>query len=255
MLIVGTPGTMRRNKVRMIHSRWLVLMLAVSSASSANAQFGSIHEPSRTEYVVVDQEPRPLIPIEQLLQYPANAPDNVRSATVEITMLIDTSGKVKRVELVQSGGAAFDAEAERAAMLESFTPLTQNGKPIMDWYQTSVVFTKHTRNSAKPLPDHDPAPNDIVVVEKQPRPLTPLDSVFKFPADASADVPFARIYLRVLIDTLGNVQKAEIVKSNGTRFDQAALDDAKRLTFSPAIAHGKPVKVWLTLPVIFKRPN
>ncbi|GAB4187454.1 MAG: hypothetical protein Kow00108_24410 [Calditrichia bacterium] len=60
-----------------------------------------------------------------------------------------------------------------------------------------------------------------------------------------------KVIVKVLIGTDGRVEKAEIVKSI-PMLDDAALEAAKQYVFTPAKQRDKTVKVWMTLPIIFK---
>lgn len=63
-----------------------------------------------------------------------------------------------------------------------------------------------------------------------------------------------QVIVRVVVDTNGNVIKANIMKSIPV-LDQAALDAAKKWKFSPGEKDGKKVKVEMLLPVRFSLKN
>lgn len=57
----------------------------------------------------------------------------------------------------------------------------------------------------------------------------------------------------LLVDESGKVIKTRIKESSGrTELDAAALKVAESMEFTPAENEGKPVKVWITLPIVFK---
>lgn len=58
------------------------------------------------------------------------------------------------------------------------------------------------------------------------------------------------VLVKVLIDTNGDVEKAEIHKSI-KELDQAALDAARKFKFTPGTKEGKPVKVKMQIPFKF----
>jgi TonB family protein len=239
---------------RFLLSITAVLFIGISAAH-VSAQGSTPAVPSHTVFVPIEKEPIALTPVQDLIQFPTNAPDNVTQSKVVLQMLIDTFGNVRKVSIAISGGAAFDTAARQAAMRAKFTPAAQNGKPVRVWLRDTVVFRKPTSTSAQPSSDSDPDPGDFIDVEKEPVPLTPLGSLFKFPIEAPDSVTNVRVEMRLLIDKSGNVQRVEIDKSGGEIFDEAAIAGGKLATFSPAIANGKPIKIWLEVPVIFKRPN
>lgn len=61
-----------------------------------------------------------------------------------------------------------------------------------------------------------------------------------------------KVFLKLLIDENGNVEKAKVEKSVKDMLDEAALTAAKSAKFSPALLNDKPVKVWVVLPIAFK---
>lgn len=62
--------------------------------------------------------------------------------------------------------------------------------------------------------------------------------------------------LRVRVTDTGAVDSVEIVESSGHGdFDEAAVDGARELRFTPARQDGKRIRVWARVPVhFFKKP-
>jgi len=60
------------------------------------------------------------------------------------------------------------------------------------------------------------------------------------------------VYLKLLIDENGNVEKAKVEQGVKDMLDNAALEAAKESKFFPALINNKPVKVWVILPIAFK---
>ncbi|NJD22923.1 MAG: TonB family protein [Melioribacter sp.] len=60
------------------------------------------------------------------------------------------------------------------------------------------------------------------------------------------------VYLKVLVDENGNVEKAKVEQGAKEILDNSALQAAKKAKFSPAMLDNKPVKAWVILPVAFK---
>ena len=60
------------------------------------------------------------------------------------------------------------------------------------------------------------------------------------------------VYLKLLIDEKGNVEKIKIEQGVKDMLDESALKAAKKAKFSPAMLKDKPVKVWVVLPIAFK---
>lgn len=60
------------------------------------------------------------------------------------------------------------------------------------------------------------------------------------------------VLLKVLVDETGRVKKAEVVKSAGRAFDEAALKAIKKSTFYPAREKGMPIPCYVKIPIRFQ---
>jgi TonB family protein len=61
-----------------------------------------------------------------------------------------------------------------------------------------------------------------------------------------------RIVVRVLVDTSGTVVDALILQTNGdAMLEEVALKAARQARFAPAKSNGKPVCVWVAIPIDF----
>lgn len=60
------------------------------------------------------------------------------------------------------------------------------------------------------------------------------------------------VYLKILVDENGNVEKTKVEQGAKEMLDNSAIQAAKKAKFSPAILNDKPIKVWVILPVAFK---
>ncbi|MCG8377173.1 MAG: energy transducer TonB, partial [Chlorobiales bacterium] len=63
-----------------------------------------------------------------------------------------------------------------------------------------------------------------------------------------------KVFVGVLISETGRAIKAQIMKrepADRKDFDKAAIEAVMKSRYSPGIQNGKPVKVWLMLPIRF----
>lgn len=85
----------------------------------------------------------------------------------------------------------------------------------------------------------------------------------KLPVPVSAPAPLypdiarragleGSVYVKVLVGNDGKVRSAEIAKSTNELFNDAALESARRWTFTPAVMANRTVSVWMTLPFRFR---
>ena len=95
----------------------------------------------------------------------------------------------------------------------------------------------------------------FVAVEEMPEPIGGIAEIQKkieYPEIAKRAGLEGKVYVRAYVDENGNVIKAEVVKGLGGGCDEAALDAIVKTKFSPGTQRGKPIKVQVTIPVIFK---
>lgn len=97
-------------------------------------------EPDPDEFILVTQEPEPIVPIGQLVQYP----DSARRAGIEgkvvVSALIEKNGSVSKVLLVRGAHPLLDTEAVRVYRSAKFTPGMDDGKPVRVWITQSINF-------------------------------------------------------------------------------------------------------------------
>ncbi len=72
-----------------------------------------------------------------------------------------------------------------------------------------------------------------------------------YPSELRKKRPKAQVDVRILIDTIGNVSSAEIIRGPA-EFHKAAIDAALRSKFSPMTLSGQPAKVSGWLSFVFK---
>jgi TonB family protein len=77
-------------------------------------------------------------------------------------------------------------------------------------------------------------------------------NAIKYPESARKEGVTGTVHIGVQVDEHGKVLEAKILESLTAECDQAALDALKSVSWKPAIKNGTPVKVWVTVPVIFK---
>jgi protein TonB len=61
-----------------------------------------------------------------------------------------------------------------------------------------------------------------------------------------------KVIIQAFIDENGNVVHAKVLTGIGGGCDEMALDAVKQTKFNPGRQNGKPVKVQVTIPIVFK---
>ena len=92
-------------------------------------------------------------------------------------------------------------------------------------------------------------------VEKMPEPIGGIEGIQKrivYPEMARRAGVQGRVFVKAFVDEAGNVWKVELVKGIGAGCDEAAIAAVKETRFSPGSQRGKPVKVQVAIPILFK---
>jgi periplasmic protein TonB len=79
------------------------------------------------------------------LQYPRPASDAGKEGTVHVKFVVDETGKVTRLSLLNTLGYGLDDEAIRVvSIIPKFkSPAIMKGKPVKSYFQLPIKFTQH----------------------------------------------------------------------------------------------------------------
>lgn len=103
--------------------------------------------------------------------------------------------------------------------------------------------------------EEEAEPVFFVAVEQQPEPIGGLEGIQKrivYPEIAKRAGVQGRVFVKAFVDENGNVVKVELLKGIGAGCDEAAMEAVKNTKFSPGKQRGKPVKVQVSIPIVFK---
>ncbi len=95
----------------------------------------------------------------------------------------------------------------------------------------------------------------FVAVEELPEPIGGIEAIQQriiYPEIAKRAGVQGRVFVKAFVDENGNVVKAEVVKGIGAGCDEAAVDAVMKTKFKPGKQRGKPVKVQVSIPIVFK---
>ncbi len=135
--------------------------------------------------------------------------------------------------------------------------------------ETNVATQEELANMAPETPAIDPGAGISIDVNKVLNEILPKqDTIIRFdipPAKVRDVMPIypslaARagvegdVWIKVLIDKEGSVRDAVVYKPSSVNagFEESAIDAAKQTIWSPAIANGHPIAVWVTYRIVFK---
>lgn len=98
----------------------------------------------------------------------------------------------------------------------------------------------------------------FVVVEQQPElmgGIQSLQSKIQYPEMARKAGIEGRVYVRFIVNKNGRVEDPEVVRGIGGGCDKEALRVIKTAKFKPGLQRGRPVKVKMTMPIVFRLKN
>lgn len=98
-------------------------------------------------------------------------------------------------------------------------------------------------------------PTYFVAVEEMPEPIGGIGAIqskIVYPEIAKRAGVEGKVYVLAFVNESGEVTKAEIIKGLGAGLDEAALNAVKQTKFKPGKQRGKPVKVQVSIPIVFK---
>ena len=99
-------------------------------------------------------------------------------------------------------------------------------------------------------------PDFFVAVEEQPKligGLQGLQSKITYPEVASRLGIEGKVIIQAIVDEIGNVTSVKTLKGIGGGCDEIAMNAVKDSKFIPGKQRGKPVKVQMTIPIVFKK--
>ncbi len=103
--------------------------------------------------------------------------------------------------------------------------------------------------------DEEAAPTFFVAVEQMPEPIGGIAAIqarIHYPEIAKRAGVQGRVFVKAFVDEHGIVRKVELIKGIGAGCDEEAMKAVKATRFKPGMQRGKPVKVQVSIPVLFK---
>ncbi|MBN2011574.1 energy transducer TonB [candidate division KSB1 bacterium] len=107
-----------------------------------------------------------------------------------------------------------------------------------------------------PPPTDEEAAIIFVPYDDPPQPIGGFAAIqrnLKYPEIARKAGVEGRVMVHAQIDEKGNVVNTRILQSLGNNgCDEAAIEAIKKVKWKPAMQRDRPVKVWISIPVVFK---
>ncbi len=88
-----------------------------------------------------------------------------------------------------------------------------------------------------------------------PKPIDGFDAIkrnIEYPISERAAGIQGKVVIRVVVDDMGNISSYQVLKSPSKKLAKAAYKAIKSVKWVPAKQNGKPISVWVTIPIYFK---
>jgi len=172
---------------------------------------------------------------------------------LDYNLLIDENGNVQKVKVVECPDNKYTNLVVKEFENWKFEPGKKNGKSVKAQYRWYFNLTNHWTESATINKTNI---NDYLLeVDKMPEPIGGTYAIQEkvvYPEIAKRAGIEGKIFVKAFIDEKGDVVAAEIIKGIGSGLNEAAVNAIRQTKFSPAIHRGKPVKVQVVIPILFK---
>lgn len=222
------------------------------------------------------------------VEYPALLRDAGIGGRVVVHFFIDAEGVVRDTRVATSSGhGALDQAALRVGAVFEFSPALNLDIPTPVWIALPITFQARggdeaapagtsvlTRRGATDTPRRGTTAPPRVVSTGSADPaagptFTPYTRAPQLINTAEVQAAMEREYppilreagiggkalVHFLIDETGAVQDTRLDQATGhPALDQAALRVAREFRFTPAQNAGKPVAVWIAIPITFQTP-
>lgn len=185
------------------------------------------------------------------IRYPSDAVNKGIKGRVSVNYVVEPNGTITNVKVMSSPDPSL-SDAVVKAVNES--PIWEPAKnpESKDPFSTSVTLKFE-------LPDKITIDNTYVVVEQMPEYpggdialLEFIKSNQRYPETARAEKVEGRVIIRFVINSLGKVEDAVVLKGVNSELDAEALRVVSLLSgWLPGAQGGKPVDTWYMVPVTF----
>jgi len=180
-------------------------------------------------------------------------PEEARKAKVEGIVILkaraDEQGNIEKVRILKSKDPYLSQAALEAVRKWKYEPFYLKGKPTPIVFTITVNFK--LREEEKP---EKSLVKGVVLARgeiKPPRLIKKVEPVY--PPQAKQKGIEGIVILEVQTDAEGNVDKVNVLKSESTLFNKAAIEAVKQWKYEPVIIKGKPTPIIFIVTVAFRQ--
>lgn len=230
------------------HAGAAVYKRALTYINTALADGGEDSFPGKGPGPVRVEDPLLVKPAELTLPDSLKNPKTPLKATIGV--LVDETGHAaKAVMRKSSGNVHIDDAVMNAAYKTVWRPAVQASMPSAAWGTWEVeVSRQKAKETGIPVQlDTPSSPGELGSTITNPPEMVGEYRPSFDKGYVTAANPRSKVMVKALIDERGRATEVQIKESSGDQYmDEVALKAAEKCRFKPALAEGKPVKVWVS---------
>ncbi|MDB5035665.1 MAG: tonB [Chlorobi bacterium] len=188
--------------------------------------------------------------------FPATGKNPAHAVVVPGSSMIFADAVRRGLHAYDGKLAITDSASGDAWMYEvSFQVDSTKGKRVgrIEVFSEIAVATPELESSGISATEHYPAMDEFVTTEKEPTwDAGELQHRITYPEIAQRNNIEGTVIIRILIDSHGRVVNSHVDRSDHPLLTPSALKAVTETVFTPAMHDGKPVAVWVQIPVTFR---
>ena len=193
------------------------------------------------------------------LHYPEEARRKKQQDKIYVRFVVNKDGSVSKAESLRGEHDILKREAERVISLTKWIPAQINGKNVRSLMTIPIIFKLDDTTLAKKNDDSDEEVS-IAIVEEVPTFEGGIDNFYTYisqnltyPLEAKRRGEQGRIIIKCIVEKDGSLSNFEIIESVSPSCDAEAIRVTKNSPkWIPAKKNGKPVRVSISFPLVFK---
>jgi TonB family protein len=185
-------------------------------------------------------------------RYPGGVPDSGVVPSVHVRFIVEANGKGREFHIITSTDSALHAPALAALAILRFAPAEVDGRPVNVRVELPIQWQVPPPAPQAPAVDAPPAPEKDIV-ERMPMMLNVRslrDAMYReYPEWLKSAVSRGTVNVRMRVSAEGVPGEAVITSSTNPEFNAASLRAIRSVRFRPAALDGRPVAVWVEIPL------
>ncbi|NOX66492.1 MAG: energy transducer TonB [Chlorobi bacterium] len=183
----------------------------------------------------------------------------IKNGEYNYRLFIDEKGKLDKIKILTSHDESFDKFLIEDISTWDFGQYSVNSDYHKYYFDMKINLIGYDNGSLSSfnmrLVPYYPEDEFLVKPEIKPKIIGGLNSIqnnLKYPEAARKDSIEGKVFVRVFIDTNGNVTDTDVLYGIGGGCMEAAEEAVRKVKFIPGYQKGKPVNTQITIPILFK---